>query len=200
MILDLLNLFSYEHSRRKPNCPHIVNQEYIKPASFEFILANEPDDLAICDINHSKNTATVAIPQTPASKVTTTAASTVKPKKIKISVPQSAVKPVELPVKTPQSTRSQPRVIASTTKKQAQTQTNSALKTDLLNLFPSLKAEQRNILNWTMEELLEYLIKEKVEMFKEFLSNKANETVTANVTVDENTNTNTNINVNVNVN
>ena len=34
-------------------------------------------------------------------------------------------------------------------------------------------------------------------MFKEFLSNKANKTVTGNVTVDENTNTNTNINFNV---
>ena len=87
-------------------------------------------------------------------------------------------------------------MITSTTKKQAQTQTNSALKTDLLNLFPSLKAEQGNILNWTVEELLEYLIKEKVEMFKEFLSNKANETVTATVAVDENINANANVNVN----
>ena len=170
----LPRFFSYEHSRRRPNCPHISNQEYIKPASFEFILANKSDSSAICDINNRTTDKHPDIPQTPIRRGTssTTTQSTVKSKKIRISVPQSAVKPSE----TPQSSRSSRviTVIPSTSKKNPNsTPTNPTnLKNILINLFPTLKPEQDKILNWTMEELFDNLIREKAEMFQEFLGKR----------------------------
>jgi len=169
-VLFPLPLFSHEHSRRRPNCPHIVNQEYIKPASFEFILGNQPDNSAICDINDS--TARVTIPRTPirkngsATAVVVVGQSTVKSKKFRISVPQSAIKSSVPTVETPQSSRL--------------TSKRPNLKSDLINLFPSLQAQEDKILTWTMEELFEHLIKEKVEMFQDFLNKKIKENDNAN--------------------
>ena len=63
--------------------------------------------------------------------------------------------------KTPQSSRPTPQL--------------NKLKIDLINLFPSLKDQQDAILNWTMEELFEQLIKEKVGMFRDFLNRNNDE-------------------------
>ena len=146
-----------------------MNQEYVKPASFEFILANQPDNLAICDINERKSPPARPIPQTPIRRQAPVTQSTIKSKKIRISVPQSGMKQATATAiniassstKTPQSSRPTPQL--------------NKLKIDLINLFPSLKDQQDAILNWTMEELFEQLIKEKVGMFRDFLNRNNDE-------------------------
>lgn len=57
------------------------------------------------------------------------------------------------------------KITMSTTKKPTRTE---ALK-DFLAIFPEMKENGGEVLNWTMEELLERLIKEKVSKFEEFL-------------------------------
>lgn len=76
---------------------------------------------------------------------------------------------------TPQSLSKQTRVISSTSTSKKRSNFKVDLKSDLLSLFPSLKSQQDKILSWTMEELFDHLIKEKVEMFQEFLSKQQSE-------------------------
>lgn len=137
-------------------------------------MAGKKDDQAIKDISQ-KNNVTI-VPFTPARRTERGSGntgqgqvpppSTAKGKRIKISVPQSvrmkktdeageeltAIKSQATPTRKPQSTPS-----ASLSTKNA-----------IFTLFPALKNEP-NLLNWTMEELLDRLIKEKVGKFKEFL-------------------------------
>ena len=135
----------------------MVNKEYIKPASFDFILAGKSDELAIKDINQAR---TALPPMTPARNSSSAVPSTVKTsKKIRISVPIQSTTDPSTSVVAVTSTPA-----PSTTKKPA----NAALK-ELLTIFPEMKENEKEILNWTMEELLDRLVKAKVDKFEEFL-------------------------------
>jgi hypothetical protein len=161
-------LCRHEHSRRRPNCPHVVNKEYIRPASFDFILAGKSDDLAVKDITQ-RDKSTQLPPVTPARRTVPTSQSTAKSKKIRISVPTRTednyfeTDSRTVIASTPQSKAV--KITMSTTKKPTRTE---ALK-DFLAIFPEMKENGGEVLNWTMEELLERLIKEKVSKFEEFL-------------------------------
>lgn len=173
---------SYEHSRRRPNCPHVFNKQYICPASFDFILAGKSDDHAVKDVTMARG---AVPPVTPARRTVTGTVegsavkgqqSTVKGKKIRISVAydkqqnenveqsnslQSRTHLTQSTVSTPLN--SKPKIILSSTAKKP-----SASVSALTDIFPVLKKET-GILNWTMEELLDRLVKEKVGRFEEFL-------------------------------
>ena len=169
---------SHEHSRRRPNCPHVVNKEYIKPASFDFILAGESDDFAVKDVtqHQHKQQRDVFVPVTPARKgtvIVNPGQSTVKSsKKIRISVPSqttdtsadmtTAKSAATITESTPKSKNIKITMTsASTTKKFP-----STLK-EFSSIFPDLKTDE--ILNLTVEEFFDRLIKEKVGKFEEFL-------------------------------
>lgn len=150
---------SHEHSRRRPNCPHVVNREYIKPASFDFILSGKSDDLAVKDITQRDSIRNLP-PVTPARRVPTTTTtksdngappSTARSKKIRISV----------------STMHQPTDPKPTSTPNPKPNSNYTNFREFLAIFPDYK--EKEILNWTMEELLDRLIKEKVNKFEEFL-------------------------------
>lgn len=149
----------YEHSRRRPRCPHVVKKEYFAPGSFEFILAGKSDELAVKDLDQisngpSSSKISLTVPSTPfTSRNKQQLPNTVKSssKKIKISVPS-----------TP----------SCTTKKSISTNTKTASNIhQFFNIFPSFQGKEVNgeILNLTVEELLDRLIKEKVGLFEEFL-------------------------------
>lgn len=138
----------YEHSRRRPNCPHVVRKEYAVPASFDFILSGQSDDLAVKDVNQRLS---IIIPSTPTTTERKQSSLTIPP-------PPSTVKStkkIRISVSTPSTKKPVVNAIS-----------------ELLSIFPSLKGNE--ILNLTMEELLERLVKEKVAQYEEFIK-KSNE-------------------------
>lgn len=184
-VILIFDFFSHEHSRRRPNCPHVVNKEYIKPASFDFILAGESDDLAVKDItqqqqhqHQQKQHRDLLVPKTPARNTTVNPGqSTVKSsKKIRISVPSlhtdtladittataTATKTITESESTPKSKNIKISMTSASTVKNFP----STLK-EFSSIFPDLKTDE--ILNLTMEQFFDRLIREKVLKFEDFL-------------------------------
>lgn len=160
--------FRHEHSRRRPNCPHVFGNQFVSPASFDFILAGQPDDLAIKDLrdlnlNETENIKsftdnTKLIPSTPTTiqntHTHTHSHNTFTPinrRKLLNVLPVSQVKSKKI------------RISSSTPMKNSDGKKFEILK----KIFPQLCAKNVLILNWTMEEFLERLVSDNVRKFEE---------------------------------
>ena len=198
----IISSSSHEHSRRRPNCPWIAKRQFIQPASFEFILAGKSDECAVKDIfvkpptmlvsstpsraQLAKRTPSKIIKQTPSkaqlvkatpSKATpsktikATPSKTIKatPSKIRLSVkqtPKSTIKSID------SENRRTPSKTGSLKKPAIAAASSNAILHEFRRLFPQIKPEE--VLNWTMQDLLDRLIREKVDKFDYFLKHNNN--------------------------
>lgn len=189
----IISSSSHEHSRRRPNCPWIAKRQFIQPASFEFILAGKSDECAVKDIFVKPPTMLVSstpsraqlakrtpskIKQTPSkvqllkatpSKATPSKTIKATPSKIRLSVkqtPKSTIKSID------SENRRTPSKAGSSKKPAIAAASSSAILHELRRLFPQIKPEE--VLNWTMQDLLDRLIREKVDKFDHFLKHNSN--------------------------
>jgi len=141
---------SHEHSRRRPNCPWVARHEFIHPASFEFILAGKSDDLAVKDISHVPKIKIVQTPRRTPSKTRDIS-----------QTPSRKTSNIDISRTPSRKTIKISSVIPATP------QSKIPILSELRSLFPHTKQEE--VLNWTMQDLIDRLIREKVDKFDQFL-------------------------------
>lgn len=197
-----------EHGRRRPNCPHVAMKQYIKPASFDFILKGQSDDLAVKEISKVVVDVESQSEQTPMKEsvqnhhqITMTTTTTCKKiklnseagnKKITISVPKedkenlshfnnnnNSSNGVSSNVVIPPPT--------STRKKAQQAQTPTSLNnnssshfSEIFKIFPEFhQVDHQSLMDMSVQDFIGQVITEKVEAFQMLLSKSSESTSTS---------------------